>query len=121
MAERVGDGEQQAVRGRERRREAASGHEAGDDVGQARDLGRRDDDRVVVDAKVAEAQDAGMSGDLLAGRRDRARIRGVDAADLHEPDLAVGVDPARELADVLADHVIEDLELREGGIAGAVK
>ncbi len=54
-----------------------------------------------------------MSGDLLAGRRDRARIRGVDAADLHEADLAVGIDPARKLSDVLADHVIEHLELRE--------
>ncbi len=94
MAESVGDGEQEAVGRRERRREAASGHEAGDDIGQARDFRRRDDDRVVVDAKVAEAQDAGVTSDLLACRRDRARIRGVDAADLHESDLAVGVDPA---------------------------
>ncbi len=57
-----------------------------------------------------------MPGDLAAGRGDGRDIDGVGAADLDEPDLAIGVDPARQLRERLADDVLEHLELREGGI-----
>ena len=39
---------------------------------------------------------AGCILERLAGREDRGRARGVDAADLDQAELAVGEDPARE-------------------------
>ena len=50
VAERVGDRQQQAVGGRQRRREAAGGDQARDHVGQAGDLRGGQDDRVGGDA-----------------------------------------------------------------------
>jgi hypothetical protein len=51
MAQRVGNGEQEAVRGRESRSKATGGHEARDDIGHARDFRRGKHDHVVVDGE----------------------------------------------------------------------
>ena len=69
VAERVGDGEQEPVGGRERRRETAGRDEAGDHVGKARDLRRGEHDHVGIDDEVLQPHHAGMTGDRLAGSR----------------------------------------------------
>ena len=101
MAERVGDGQQQAVGGGERRGQAAGRHQARHHVRQAGDLRHRQHDDVLVDDEFGELQDA-----VVVGVPD-----GQQAAD-----LGPVLDPCRELGDRLADHVLVDLDLREGGI-----
>jgi hypothetical protein len=58
VAERVGDGQQQAVGGGQRRGQAAGGHHARDHVGQAADFRRRQHDDVAADRHLVELQDA---------------------------------------------------------------
>ena len=98
VAQRVGDGEQQAVGGGERRGQAAGRHQARHHVRQAGDLRHRQHDDVLVDDELGELQDA-----VVVGVPD-----GEQAAD-----LGPVLDPGRELRDRLADHVLVDLELRE--------
>ena len=88
VAKRVGDGEQQAVGGRERRRETAGGDQTRDHVRKARDLRGGEHDHVRVDHEVLQADDAGMAGDRLAGVDHGLQVRGVLAADLDQAELA---------------------------------
>ena len=113
VAQRVGDGQQQAVGGGERRREAAGGDQAGDHVGKARDLRCRQDDHVGVDDEVGEPDDAGMSGDRLARGKDCVEAGGILAADLDQPELTPGEQPRPDAIEIAADDVGVHLELRE--------
>ena len=98
MGERVGDGEQQPVGGRERGGETAGGDETRDHVGKARDLRRGEHDHVRVDHEVLQPDDARMTGDRLAGFEDGLHARGVLAADLDQAELAPGEHPWPDVA-----------------------
>ena len=93
VAERVGDGEQQAVGGGERGGETAGGDQTRDHVRKARDLRGGEHDHVRVDHEVLQPHDAGMTGDRLTGGDDRVDAGGVLAADLDQPELAPGEQP----------------------------
>ena len=84
VTERVGDGEQEPVGGGQRGGETAGGHQARDHVGKAGDLRRREHDHVGIDDEVLQPDDAGMTGDRLAGLDDRIDACGVLAADLDQ-------------------------------------
>ena len=86
--ERVGDGEQQAVGGGERRRQTAGGHQTRDHVRKARDLRGGEHDHVRIDDEVLQPDDAGMTGDRLTGGDDRIDAGGVLAADLDQAQFA---------------------------------
>ena len=88
VAERVGDGEQQAVGGGERRREAAGRDQARDHIRKARDLRGGEHDHVRVDHEVLEPDHAGMAGDRLTGVDGGLQVHGVLAADLDQAELA---------------------------------
>ena len=98
VAERVGDGEQQPVGGGERGGETAGGHQARDHVRKARDLRRGEHDHVRIDHEVLQPDDAGMTGDRLAGGDDRLDAGGVLAADLDQAELAPGEQPGPDRA-----------------------
>ena len=113
VAQRVGDGEQEPVGGRQRGRKTAGGHQARDHVRKARDLRRGEHDHVRVDHEVLQAHDAGMTGDRLAGIDDRLQACGVLAADLDQAKLTPGEQPGPDVLQVPADDVGVDLQLRE--------
>ena len=98
VAERVGDGEQQAVGGGERGGETAGGHQARDHVRKARDLRRGEHDHVRIDDEVLQAHDAGMPRDRLAGGDDGLEARGILAANLDQAELAPGEHPGPDAA-----------------------
>ena len=116
MAQRVGDGQQEAVGGRQRGGEAAGGDEAGDHIRKAGDLRRGEHDHVGVDDEVLQSDDAGVTGDRLAGGDDGIDAGGILAADLDQPQLAPCEQPRPDGREVPADDVGIDLELGERGI-----
>jgi hypothetical protein len=71
VAQRVGDGEQQAVGGGERGGEAAGGDQTRDHIGKARDLRGGEHDHVRVDHEVLQPDDARVVGDRLTRGNDR--------------------------------------------------
>ena len=113
VAQRVGDGEQEPVRGGERGGETAGGHQARDHVRQARDLRRGEHDHVRIDDEVLEADDARMVGDRLAGIDHRLQAGRVLAADLDQAELAPREQPRPDVLQASADDVGVDLQLRE--------
>ena len=112
VAERIGDGEQQAVGGGERRRQAAGGDQARDHVRQARDLRRGEHDHVRIDHEVLEPQHAGMSGNRLARSDDRMRLTAFLPQIWISPSSPHWNSHGR-MREVSADDVGVDLQLRE--------
>ena len=88
VRQRIGDGEQQSVGGRERRRQAARCHQARDHVGKSRDLRGGEHDHVRIDHEVREPDNTRMPCDCFAGCCNVGQRRGVLAADLNKAKLA---------------------------------
>ena len=88
VRQRVGDGEQQPVSGRQRGGQTAGGDQARDHIGKARDLRGGEHDHVRVDHEVLQSDDTGMAGDRLARRDDGIDAACVLAADLDQPEFA---------------------------------
>ena len=85
VAQRVCDRQQQPVSGRKRGGETAGGDQARDDVWQAGDFRRRQNDSIGMQAELRELQDAvGIAGDALAereGLRGIGRVAGTGKTD----------------------------------------
>ncbi len=113
VRQRVGDGQQQAVGGRERGGKTAGGDQARDHIRKARDLRCGEHDHVRIDREVLQPQHARMARDRLTGVDDRLRACRVLAADLDQPKLAPGEHPRPDVGEVPADDVGVHLELRE--------
>ena len=113
MGQGVGDGQQQAVGGRERGRQTARGDQTSDHIRQARDLRRGEHDDVRIDHEVLQPHDAGMAGNRLTRGHDRIDVGSVLAADLDQAEFAPGENPGFEIADVRPDDVGVHLQLRE--------
>ncbi len=107
MRHRVGDGQQQAVGGGERRRQAAGRHEARDHVGQTGDFRGCQHDQVAADDDFRQLHDAVL----------------VDVGNVHQRLVHRGpvTDPGRQRREAGAYQVAIHLELGQDRQAGAVK
>ena len=99
VRQRVGDRQQQAVGGGQRRRQAAGRHQARDHVRQARDLRRGQHDDVAADRDLGELHDA-----VLVDVDDRQQRR---------IDLLPRGHPLRQLRELGADHERVDVVLHQ--------
>ena len=113
VAERVGDGEQEPVGGRERRRKAAGRHQARDHIGKSRDLRGGEHDHVRVDHEVLQPHHTRMTGNRLTSSDGGVQTGGILAADLDQAEFAPGKQPRPNSRNVPADDVGVDLQLRE--------
>ncbi len=105
VAERVGECEQQPVRGGERRGEPAGRHQPRDHIRQSRDLRGGEHDHVRMDAELVELEDAVV-----------VEVVHADPGDAVGRHQLPALQPARQFRDRLADHVLIDLQLGEGRI-----
>ncbi len=99
VRQRVGDGQQQAVRGRQRRGQTAGRHQARDHVRQARDLRRRQHHDVAADRDLGQLHDAVL---VDVGDRQQRRI-----------DPLPRRHPRRQLGELRADQQRVDVELHQ--------
>jgi hypothetical protein len=101
VRQRVGDGQQQAVRRGQGRRQPARGHQAGEHIGQTGDLGHGQHQDVAADVQLAQLQDA-----IVVDVADRQQAR------VHPAPVG---DPGRQGVEAGAHHMGEDLVLDQHG------
>jgi hypothetical protein len=95
VRQRVGDGEQEAIRGRERGGKTAGRDQTGDHVRQTGNFRCRQHDHVGVDHEVLQADDT-STGSLT--RIDHGlKAGGILAADLDQTEFAPGEHPGTNL------------------------